>query len=115
MNIPVSGFYLKQKENSSTKLLCGIKGVDGIQFPSLEELSNDVAPYNKKKVIEYLNNGRVELAIPKVNIDVLTGERFGAGDYILTDGVFEWHSVLTYYVEKYNITLPQEFLRKIGI
>ena len=42
--------------------------------------------------------------------DVLTGTAIPGQAICLTDGKYGWRSDVTYYVEKYNMKLPQEFV-----
>ena len=42
--------------------------------------------------------------------DVFTGEPIGFSDNSRNDGVYSWGECLAYYVERYNLMLPDEFV-----
>lgn len=71
-------------------------------------------PVSKKdRIIEYLNNGKVKLVSTSHGIDVLTGENITRNYCLLTDGEYSWFNTLSYYVNKYDLGLPEDFERKI--
>lgn len=73
-------------------------------------------PLDKKSdVLSYLKSGVHFVVSPGVSRDVLSAERTIIGSLTLqTDGVFSWPSDLAYYVEKYSVSLPQEFLQHMA-
>lgn len=74
-----------------------------------EFFANDAYP-NKDKIIAYLKNGGkslcVSTGIPK---DVFTSETIRMAEVIRTDEIYGWSNILAYYVENYNLRLPEEF------
>lgn len=79
-------------------------------FPSIDGFISD-APYpDKPSVVSYLRNGGESVAASTgVNEDVFTGEVFGLAESLRDDGEFQWSDTLAYYVDKYNLRLPDEF------
>ncbi|WP_425846775.1 hypothetical protein [Micromonospora sp. DT15] len=61
---------------------------------------------------EYLKNGSVVAAASGYAFDELAPDRPEIAPLsILTDGKWSWPSDLSYYVRKYRIGLPKEFLQ----
>lgn len=81
--------------------------------PSIVSDFSDNAYQGKERIIKYLKNGRVKLAAPSYYSDVVTGDTIRITKAILTDGEYSWLSVFPYYVEKYNLRLPDDFVAKI--
>lgn len=72
-------------------------------------------PYpNQEKIANYLKNGGQSIcsstSIPK---DVFTGESLKMEEIGREDEQYQWFSILSYYVEKYNLRLPIEFEKHI--
>lgn len=65
---------------------------------------------NKEIIVHYLNNCWCVGTAPSIEKDALTGESLGMGIEIMTDGKYVWHNTLGYYVDKYDIVLPKEFV-----
>ncbi len=72
------------------------------------------ADKNKPKILNYLKNGRVIGVVPGIMKDSFTLKQINGQWLLMTDGIYEWDTKLIYYYEKYNIVLPQEFIRSIG-
>jgi hypothetical protein len=77
-----------------------------------EDFSEESSPL-ASRIIAYLDSGEVILASPSRSVDVFSGEMIGHTKCIRTDGTFSWSDSLSYYVRKYNLRLPAEFLDKI--
>jgi len=82
--------------------------------PSLKD-ARSLAPLpDRTEVVKYLSSAPLFVACPGLEGDVLDPSVQTAGPlHILTDGEWEWPAVLAYYVQKYNIGLPQDFLDHI--
>ena len=63
--------------------------------------------------MDYLRSGRKIAAAAGSFKDALTGEVIPTEALVFTDGIYVWQSDLTYYVEKYNFTLPGRFVKHI--
>lgn len=66
------------------------------------------------KIVHYLRSGVMTAGCMGMVLDVFAPEK---GEFLecdmLTDGVYEWRADLAYYVEKYNLALPIEFLEHV--
>lgn len=78
---------------------------------SLEEARADSAQDRQNKILEYLKCGKIFIASPGLVKDVLSseGKIIGSAN-ILTDGNWAWPQDLIYYVQNYNVALPEEFV-----
>ena len=71
-------------------------------------------PYEgQEKIVKYLKAGKPYLAAAGCSFDVFTGDLIAAKKELLSDGEYSWNTALPYYVEKYNMELPLEFIRKV--
>ena len=74
----------------------------------------DIAPSPfRGRILDYLKNGEVIMAAPSRAIDVISGKRINQTNSILTDGEYTWSGSLSYYVQTYNLKLPEDFENKI--
>ena len=73
--------------------------------------------YDKQKVISYLKKGKRIALCPREPIDCITMDSIGLSFSIYNDAdkEYEWGDFLIYHIKKYNINLPDEFLRKIEV
>ena len=53
------------------------------------------------------------MASPGFDIDILTGEKIWQTKEFMNDGEYSWTSSIVYYIDKYNVRLPQRFEQKI--
>ncbi len=82
-------------------------------YPSIKTLISDRPMEHKKELVEYLKNGRIVTAIAGRARDVLTGEFIPTEWLTMTDGKYEWQTNIVYYVEKYNLKLPDDFIQHV--
>jgi hypothetical protein len=88
-------------------------GNDENDAPSLIASRGRRTPANKDKVVGYLRGGRMATFSPGYAPDYFDGRR-DAGTYSTrTDGTFTWPDYLAFYVEQYDVALPQDFERFI--
>ncbi len=83
----------------------------GMGFPSMKDFFQSEKYENQDKIVHYLKTGKptmVQTMLPK---DVFTGEPLDFEMTFVNDGVYSWCSDLAYYVEKYNLRLPDEFIK----
>ena len=97
MKLKRQGFFKEIKNSKETD-------------PSMKKYINKKIS-NKKKICKYLSEGIVLAACGEVVSDVLNPENgvIGTSDAV-TDGSWLWPGDLVYYVENYNLELPQEFV-----
>jgi hypothetical protein len=89
--------------------------------PSMRESMSEQPWPDQERVLEYLRSGRV-LALtmgadltdwfdrPARANPVIDGQVEG-GTTPMSDGVWFWYAGLIHFVEKYNVRLPEEFVR----
>lgn len=66
-------------------------------------------PYpGKEAVLAYLRKGSVFCASPGSDIDSTSGETIPGEKLVFESDRYYWGSDLVYYVETYNLRLPQE-------
>ncbi|NLN98119.1 MAG: hypothetical protein GX127_07065 [Eubacteriaceae bacterium] len=68
---------------------------------------------NKEVIVHYLKNCWCIGRSPSIEKDELTGESLSMGLEMMTDGKYVWTNTLSYYVEKYDIVLPKDFVEHI--
>ncbi|MDO4490722.1 MAG: hypothetical protein Q4B85_06630 [Lachnospiraceae bacterium] len=85
----------------------------GMGFPSIKSMFSAEPYYGKEKVVEYLKNGRKTFSATSVPYDFFTGDRIPIEKCGMTDGEYSWMSSLYYYVEKYNLKMPADFMKKV--
>lgn len=79
--------------------------------PSLKNAVRSSVTYHKDDVVNYLRYAPVLIASPGVVCDVLDSTcPIICAPNIHTDGLWVWPEDLAYYVNKYNVELPDEFL-----
>lgn len=78
----------------------------------LDYINNKIE--DKTKICKYLSEGVVLAACGEVVEDVLNPDNgiIGSPDAV-TDGEWLWPADLVYYVEKYNLKLPDEFVESM--
>lgn len=80
----------------------------GMGYPSMKDFFEKKPYEGQKEIVEYLKAGRKTFAAAGLFKDFYTGE-YKSANYAMTDETFTWMSSLIYYVERYNLRLPQEF------
>lgn len=89
--------------------------------PSMREAMSPQPWENQGKVLEYLRSG-LSLGVtmgsdltdwfdrPNKANPIINGESEG-GTSEFTDGVWFWYAGLIYFIEKYNVRVPEEFIQ----
>ena len=80
---------------------------------SIREFLVDHVDYDKEKVISYLNKFSTGAICARRPIDCVTGDEIASGFRVMDDGEYEWCDFLPYHIMKYDIRLPDEFVKKI--
>ena len=79
-------------------------------YPSMTEFFEEKPYKNKDKIIRFLRNGgEIECARLSREKDVFSGERIPEEVLVMSSGDFMWSNVLSWYVEKYNLRMPEKF------
>lgn len=81
----------------------------GYDFPSITESFSDKPYPGKEKIVSYLKNGEPGILSTEIPHDILTGDVIPLENLAMDDGVFAWPLILAYYVDRYNVRLPEEF------
>ena len=85
-------------------------------YPSMKNSMMKSRYKNQDKIVRYLRHGKlVMVAAGLPRPDVFTGETIKGTYGIMSDDVYAWSSMLPYYVDKYNLKLPDDFERHIGV
>lgn len=82
-------------------------------FPSIKD---SFSPYKYKgqdKISYYLRHGKKDMLSLEIPKDVITGETIRMEKIGMNDGVYTWFNTLAYYVEKYNLRLPEDFEKHV--
>jgi len=82
------------------------------RLPSIFTAIHDDPPENKAKILAYLKSGREGAMAPGYLYDrVSNGATLIRNPVCYNDGVYMWRSDVIYYYEKYNIDLPEDFIK----
>ena len=82
------------------------------QYPSIKDLVNKPI-IGKDKIINYMKNCKITSASPAIITDLINPEIKLTELYCMTDGKYGWRSDVIYYVEKYDMELPEEFVQHV--
>ena len=70
----------------------------------------------EQNALNYLNGGHKFLLIMGITLDLLAPQDIIIGPPdVWTDGTWAWTSDVMYYVEKYHIQLPDDFLKHMAL
>lgn len=87
--------------------------IPGKNYPSMKEFFSNEPYYGQGEIIYYLRHGKEDMCRIEMARDVFSG-KFISNEMIgMNDGEYTWFDFLAYYVEKYNLRLPEEFEKKI--
>lgn len=80
----------------------------------IKDYINKFKSKNKQKVLNYLNNGICLVACGGTFPDIIDDKKDVKLNHdFLTDGEYVWYRDISYYVDKYNVYIDENFLRKI--
>jgi hypothetical protein len=78
---------------------------------TLRENVNNPPNYSREMVKNYLDSGYPIFDVTETTVDVIAGSfRVPGGSSLLSDGIFVWRVDLSMYVERYGVTLPEDFV-----
>lgn len=84
------------------------------EFPSIKDSFCEAQYPGQDRIIAYLKNGgKEDMTSMSIQRDVITGDPIFSADTGRNDGVYTWWTSLAYYVEKYNLRLPEGFERHV--
>ncbi len=81
-------------------------------YPSIKDLINKPIK-DKEKVIRYMKRCKITAVAPARVTDLINPEKKISELYMMTDGKYEWRSDVIYYVDKYDMELPEEFIQHV--
>jgi hypothetical protein len=67
----------------------------------------------KEKVLKYMKKCHVDAVAPAIVRDVINPENRIPNLFLMSDGTYGWRSDVIYYVEKYDMALPDEFVQHV--
>ena len=107
--------YSKKAFNYMNPTLIGIfKEIGGEEYPSIRELLSEKPIQVKGKVLWYLKNVPIMAVSPgRMNQDVFSGKNILSSLVIHSDGIYSWCGETIYYFEKYDLILPEDFIRHV--
>jgi hypothetical protein len=83
--------------------------------PNIRDAISDAPQEHEKEVVFYLQNSICVSALGCFLEDVLDPtSRSAIYGHIYTDGVFVWPLYAAYYVERYHLRLPSEFIQHMA-
>ena len=82
------------------------------QYPSILDLINKPIR-EKEKVLSYMRKGHIDAVAPARLRDVINPENKIPDLFLMSDGTYGWRSDVIYYVEKYDMALPDEFVQHV--
>jgi len=82
------------------------------KYPSIMELINKPIR-EKEKVLRYMKKSEIVAVAPARLRDVINPENIIPDLFAMSDGIYGWRSDVIYYVEKYDMELPEEFVQHV--
>lgn len=85
----------------------------GNDYPPFADCVSKEPIQGKDKIVAYLHRGKAVAAAAGVFRDVFNGESIKGEALWQTDGQYDWRSDTAYYVDRYNLKLPDDFVTHI--
>ncbi len=82
-------------------------------FPSMLDFMAKGTYASKETILAYLRSGKVHMVTAAKVVDALAKTRTKVDLVFMNDGNYAWTSAIIYYVDKYNLQLPDEFVHHI--
>ncbi len=82
-------------------------------FPSMVDSMAKGTYASKEAILTYLRNGKVHMVTASKVVDALTKAQTKIDLVFMNDGSYAWTSAIIYYVDRYNLQLPDEFVNHI--
>ncbi|MBQ8708583.1 MAG: hypothetical protein IJ523_10895 [Succinivibrionaceae bacterium] len=99
MNLKSVGFYREMLQGKETD-------------PSIHDVVRKGDPALIENICNYLRKGTLVILSPGVTMDIFDEKTSISGTgSAYTDGIWLWPDDLAYYVHKYNIALPDDFIK----
>lgn len=99
---------------NAIKVIGKIKEVYGENYPSIRDLISDTPIEGKEKILTYFKEKPTGAVSGSLGFeDFITGEQIMKSLYCSSDGDYGWRSDTVYFFEKYNLELPEEFIKHV--
>lgn len=85
----------------------------GMGYPSIKEHIQSEPHKSKAAILKHLRNGHVHMVTASRIVDILSGEKTNIELVFMNDGKYSWTSKVPYYVDKYNLQLPDDFVEHV--
>ena len=85
----------------------------GDKYPPFSECVSREPIEGKAEILTYLRTGETVAVAAGFFRDIFTRELIKDEARWQTDGVFDWRSDTAYYVERYNMALPEAFVAHV--
>ena len=82
------------------------------KYPSVMELINKPIR-EKEKVLHYMKKSHIDAVAPARLRDIINPENTIPELFYMSDDIYGWRSDVIYYVEKYDMALPDEFVQHV--
>lgn len=82
------------------------------EYPSIMELIHKPIK-EKEKVLKYMKKCHIDAVAPAMLRDIINPENRIHDLFAMSDGTYGWRSDVIYYVEKYDMALPEEFVQHV--
>lgn len=82
------------------------------KYPSIRDLINKPIK-DKARIINYMKKCKVGAIAPAIITDIIDKETIIPELYMMNDGIYTWRSDVIYYVEKYDMELPEDFIQHV--
>ena len=107
--------YTKSKGVTTVKVIGQFQEIYGKEYLPLMDQCEAGFYTDINAVVEYLRKGDVVAVAAGCAKDVITGENIPGVLTTLSKEGYAWRSDIAYYVEKYGLHLPEDFLKSINI
>ena len=85
----------------------------GMGLPSIKEHIQREPHKSKAALLKHLRSGQVHMVTASRIVDILSGEKTNIELVFMNDGKYSWTSKIPYYVDKYNLQLPDDFVEHV--
>ena len=82
------------------------------KYPSIMDIINKPIR-EKEKILRYMRGCHIDAVAPAMLRDVINPANKIPDLFAMSDGTYGWRSDVIYYVEKYDMDLPEEFIRHV--
>ncbi|MFE1770254.1 hypothetical protein [Streptomyces sp. NPDC059008] len=80
----------------------------------LQDFTQETGEPDENRIVQYLRAGEELFSAMGTVSDVLgSDERILGGDSVLTDGEWIWRGDLWFYLSRYHVRLPDDFLSRV--